>query len=64
MINREVLLQAKQRIEKLIEEQDKLESLEFAYHTMYTLNDYSEVRNQKELIEFLESKLKNTLSII
>ena len=64
MISREVLLQAKQRIQKLIEEQEKLEILEFEYHTMCTLNDYSKIEDQKELIEFLERKLKNTLSVI
>ena len=57
-------LQAEQRIEKLLEEQENLESLEFQYHTMCTISDYQEVKDQKEYVEFLESKLKNTLNII
>lgn len=63
MINREILLQAKQRIEKLLEEQTKLEDLEFEYHTMCTLNDYSVVQHQKDLVEFLVMKLDTTLQV-
>lgn len=64
MVNRELLLQAKQRIEKLLEEQEKLEGLEFSYHTMCTLTDYSPVQDQKDLIEFLVMKLNNTLQVM
>ena len=46
---KDVLLQIKQRTEKLIEEVDKLESLEFDYHTMCTITDYTVIQDQKRL---------------
>lgn len=60
----EVLTQLIQRAEKLKEEVEKLESLEFDYHTMCTISDYTIVQDQKELVEFLTGKLKNTVSLL
>lgn len=64
MIDKNLLEQIKQRTDKLIEEQDKLESLEFNYHTMCTISDYSIIQDQKDLVEFLIGKLKNSISIL
>lgn len=61
---KEVLTQLIQRAEKLKEEVKKLEDLEFEYHTLCTLHDYTVVQDQKELVEFLTSKLKNTVSLL
>ena len=60
MIDKNLLEQIKQRADKLIEEQDKLQSMEFDYHTMYTISDYSIIQDQKDLVEFLMGKLKNS----
>lgn len=64
MIDKNILEQIKQRTDKLIEEQDKLESMEFDYHTMCTISDYSIIQDQKDLVEFLTGKLKNSISIL
>ena len=64
MIDKNLLEQIKQRTDKLIEEQDKLESMEFDYHTMCTISDYSIIQDQKDLVEFLTGKLKNSISIL
>lgn len=61
---KEILIQIKQRTDKLLEEIETLESLEFNYHTMCTISDYSVVQDQKELVEFLTLKLKNSLSML
>lgn len=60
----EVLTQLIQRAEKLKEEVEKLESLEFDYHTICTISDYTVVQDQKEFVEFLIGKLKNTVSLL
>lgn len=63
MIDKNLLEQIKQRTDKLIEEQDKLESLEF----MYNLGDFEDrsiVKDQEDLVEFLTGKLKNSISIL
>ena len=64
MIDKNLLEQIKQRTDKLIEEQDKLESMEFDYHTMCTISGYSIIQDQKDLVEFLTDKLKNSISIL
>lgn len=64
MIDKNLLEQIKQRTDKLIEEQDKLESMEFDYHTLCTISDYSIIQDQKDLVEFLIGKLKNSISIL
>lgn len=64
MIDKSLLEQIKQRTDKLIEEQDNLESMEFDYHTMCTISDYSIIQDQKDLVEFLTGKLKNSISIL
>ena len=61
---KDVLLQIKQRTEKLIEELDKLEDLEFDYHTMCTITDYSIIQDQKDLIEFLKMKLNSSVRLL
>lgn len=61
---KELLLQIKQRTEKLIEEVDKLESLEFDYHTMCTITDYSIIQYQKDLVEFLKMKLNSSVRLL
>ena len=61
---KELLLQIKQRTEKLIEEVDKLESLEFDYHTMCTITDYSIIQDQKDLVEFLKMKLNSSVRLL
>ena len=61
---KELLLQIKQRTEKLIEEVDKLDSLEFDYHTMCTITDYSIIQDQKDLVEFLKMKLNNSFQLL
>ena len=61
---KELLLQVKQRTEKLLEEVEKLEDLEFSYHTMCTISDYSVVQDQKELVEFLTLKLQNATRLL
>ena len=61
---KELLLQIKQRTEKLIEAFDKLESLEFDYHTMCTITDYSIIQDQKDLVEFLKLKLNSSVRLL
>ncbi|MEG2307257.1 MAG: hypothetical protein RSB94_07955 [Erysipelotrichaceae bacterium] len=61
---KELLLQIKQRTEKLLEEIERLEDLEFSYHTMCTLSDYSVVQDQKDLVEFLTGKLQNSTALL
>ena len=61
---KDMLTQLIQRAEKLKVEIEKLESLEFDYHTMCTISDYTVVQDQKELVEFLTFKLKNTIRLL
>jgi hypothetical protein len=61
---KELLLQIKQRTEKLIEEVDKLADLEFDYHTMCTTTDYSIIQDQKDLVEFLKMKLNSSVLLL
>ena len=61
---KELLLQIKQRTEKLIEELDKLEDLEFHYHTIFTITDYSIIQDQKDLVEFLKLKLNSSVRLL
>ena len=61
---KELLLQIKQRTEKLIEELDKLEDLEFDYHTMCKITDYSIIQDQKDLVEFLKMKLNSSVLLL
>lgn len=61
---KETLTQLIQRAEKLKEEVEKLESLEFDCHTLCKISDYNVVQNQKELVEFLTLKLKNTVRLL
>ena len=61
---KELLLQIKQRTEKLIEELDKLTDLEFDYHTMCTITDYSIIQDQKDLVEFLKMKLNSSVLLL
>ena len=61
---KELLLQIKQRTEKLIEEVDKLTDLEFDYHTMCTITDYSIIQDQKDLVEFLKMKLNSSVRLL
>ncbi|QEP53314.1 hypothetical protein BS46_gp132 [Acinetobacter phage BS46] len=63
-IMKETLTQLIQRAEKLKEEVEKLESLEFDYHTLCKISDYTIVQDQKELVEFLTLKLKNTVRLL
>lgn len=60
---KELLLQIKQRTEKLIEELDKLADLEFDYHTMCTITDYSIIQDQKDLVEFLKIKFNSSVRL-
>lgn len=64
MIDKNLLEQIKQRTDKLIVEQDKLQHMEFDYHTLCTISDYSIIQDQKDLVEFLIGKLKNSISIL
>lgn len=64
MIDKNLLEQIKQRTYKLIEEQDKLQNMEFDYHTLCTISDYSIIQDQKDLVEFLIGKLKNSVSVL
>lgn len=64
MIDKNLLEQIKQRTDKLIEEQDKLQHMEFDYHTLCTISDYSIIQDQKDLVEFLIGKLKNSISVL
>ena len=64
MIDKNLLEQIKQRTDKLIEEQDKLQHMEFDYHTLRTISDYSIIQDQKDLVEFLIGKLKNSVSVL
>lgn len=64
MIDKNLLEQIKQRTDKLIEEQDKLQHMEFDYHTLCTISDYSIIQDQKDLVEFLTMKLKNSIDIL
>lgn len=59
-----ILLQIKQRTEKLIEEVDKLTDLEFDYHTLATITDYTVIQDQKDLVEFLKMKLNNSFQLL
>ena len=59
-----ILLQIKQRTEKLIEEVDKLTDLEFDYHTTSTITDYSIIQDQKDLVEFLKMKLNSSVRLL
>ena len=61
---KDVLLQIKQRTEKLIEELDKLTDLEFDYYTMCTITDYSIIQDQKDLVEFLKMKLNSSVRLL
>lgn len=61
---KEILVQIKQRTEKLLEEVEKLEDLEFLYHTLCTISDYSVVQDQKELVEFLKMELKSATDML
>lgn len=61
---KELLLQIKQRTEKLIEELNKLADLEFDYHTMRTITDYSIIQDQKDLVEFLKMKLNSSVRLL
>ena len=61
---KDVLLQIKQRTEKLIEEVDKLTDLEFYYHTMCTITDYTVIQDQKDLVEFLKMKLNSSVRLL
>ena len=61
---KDVLLQIKQRTEKLIEEVDKLTDLEFDYHTMCKITDYSVIQDQKDLVEFLKLKLNSSVRLL
>ena len=63
MIDKNLLEQIKQRTDKLIEEQDKLESLYFMY-SIGDFEDHSVVKAQEELVEFLTMKLKSSISIL
>lgn len=64
MIDKNLLEQIKQRTDKLVEEKDKLQHMEFDYHTLCTISDYSIIQEQKDLVEFLIGKLKNSISIL
>ena len=61
---KELLTQLIQRAEKLKEEIDKLEGLELEYKTGPTFDKYGDIQDQKELIDFLTFKLKNTVSLL
>lgn len=61
---KEILVQIKQRTEKLLEEIEKLDDLEFSYHTMCTISDYSVLQDQKDLVEFLKMKLKSATDML
>lgn len=61
---KELLVQIKQRTEKLLEEIEKLDDLEFSYHTMCTISDYSVVQDQKDLVGFLKMKLKTATDML
>lgn len=61
---KDILTQIIQRAEKLKEEVKKLEDLEFDYHTMCTISDYTVVQDQKEFVDFLTGKLKTTVSLL
>ena len=61
---KELLVQIKQRTEKLLEEIEKLDDLEFSYHTMCTISDYSVVQDQKDLVDFLKMKLKSATDML
>ena len=61
---KDVLLQIKQRTENLIEELNKLEDLEFEYHTMCTITDYTVIQDQKDLVEFLKMKLNSSVRLL
>lgn len=61
---KELLLQIKQRTEKLLEEVENLEDLEFSYYTMCENSDYTVVQDQKDLVEFLKLKLKTSVDLL
>ena len=61
---KDILTQLIQRAEKLKEEIEKLESLEDDFKEAPTFDKYGDINDQKELIEFLTFKLKNTVSLL
>lgn len=64
---KDVLLQIKQRTEKLIEELDKLEELEFDSSVMAKITDYSTIsiiQDQRDLVDFLKMKLNSSLRLL
>lgn len=61
---KDILTQLIQRAEKLKEEVEKLEGLELEYKTGPTFDKYGDIQDQKELVEFLVFKLKNTVSLL
>lgn len=61
---KDVLTQLIQRAEKLKEEIEKLESLEDDFKEAPTFSKHGDISDQKELIEFLTFKLKNTVNLL
>lgn len=61
---KEVLTQLIQRAEKLKEEIEKLEGLEDDFKEAPTFTKHGDINDQKELIEFLTFKLKNTVNLL
>ena len=61
---KDILTQLIQRAEKLKEEIEKLEGLESKLEETPTFGKHGDINDQKELIEFLTFKLKNTLSLL
>lgn len=60
----ELLTQINQRVVKLQEELDKLHNLEFDYHTLCSISDYSIVQDQKDYVEFCKGKLITSLKLL
>lgn len=61
---KDILIQLTQRAEKLKEEIEKLGRLESDFKEAPTFANYGKINDQKELIEFLTFKLKNTVSLL
>ena len=61
---KELLLQIKQRTDKLLEAVEQPEDLESQYHTMCTISDYNVVQDQKDLVDFLRMKLKTSTDLL
>lgn len=61
---KDILTQLIQRAEKLKEEIEKLERLESDFKEAPTFSNYGKINEQKELIEFLTFKLKNTVRLL